>query len=72
MDLTRSKPELVLKNMPVRQDTSPFGLCLTLGLEWRLVIQDFFGAHHVARPPNRQICWQAGNSGQRGFDTDVY
>jgi len=46
--------------MLIRQDTSPFGLCLTSGLQWRLVIQDFFGARHVARLPNWQTCWQAG------------
>jgi hypothetical protein len=55
----------------IRQDISPFGLCLTLGLQWRRVIEVFFGARHVARPSNWQICWQAGNSGQLGFTPAV-
>jgi hypothetical protein len=38
-----------------------------IGLQWRLVIQDFFGARHVARLSNWQICWHVGDSGQCGF-----
>jgi hypothetical protein len=34
--------------MLICQEASPFGLCLTLGFQWRLVIQDFFRARHVA------------------------
>jgi hypothetical protein len=41
--------EVSWPNVLIRQDPSPFGLCLTLGLQWRLVIQDFFGARNVAR-----------------------
>jgi hypothetical protein len=31
-------------SMLKRQDISPFGSCLTSGLQWRLVTRDFFGA----------------------------
>jgi hypothetical protein len=36
-----------------------------------LVIQVFFGARHIATLSSWQICWQEGNSGQLGFNTDT-
>ncbi len=63
--------ELSWPNMLIHQDTSPSGFCLTLGLQWRLVLQVCFEARYVATLSRWQICWQAGDSGQLGFNTDV-
>jgi hypothetical protein len=39
---------------------------VSLRLQWRLVIQDFFGARHVAKLSDWQILWQTDNSSQLG------
>ena len=57
--------------MLIRQDTSPFAPCVTLGLQWRLVIQVCFGTRYVAKLSSWQICLQAGYSGQLGFTPPV-
>jgi hypothetical protein len=64
--------EVSWQRMLNRQDTTPFGLFSTLQPQWRLVIQDFFGARHVARLSSWQISWQAGNSVHPGPKADVY
>ena len=50
--------------MLIHQDTSPFGLASTFRFSWRLVIQDFFEARHVAKLAGRADTWQTGNCGQ--------
>ena len=52
--------------MLIHQDTSPFGLASTFRFSWRLVIQDFFEARHVAKLAGRADTWQTGNCGQPG------
>jgi len=58
--------ELSWPNMLIHQDTSPFGLASTFRFSWRLVIQDFFEARHVAKLAGRADTWQTGNCGQPG------
>jgi hypothetical protein len=48
--------------MLIHQDTSPSGLASTFWISWRLVLQDFFGAHPIAGLSG----WHTDNSGQPG------
>jgi hypothetical protein len=57
--------------MLIQQDGSPFRLGSTFWFSWRLVIQDFFGARHVAKLSDWRIGWQAGNSGQQKLTSAV-
>jgi hypothetical protein len=57
--------------MLIHQDTSPFGLSLTPGLQWRQVIQVRFGARHVARLSGWQTYRQLGGSGEPWFISAV-
>ena len=56
---------------PPRLYTGPFSLCLALWLQWRLVVQDFFGSRYVARLSGRQTYRQLGGSGEPGFISAV-
>ncbi len=64
--------ELSWPAMLIHQHTSPFRLASTFRFSWRLVIQDFFGARHVARLSSGQMCWQGGDSGPLPFNTDIH
>jgi hypothetical protein len=57
--------------MLIRQDTPHSAFVRHWGCSGDPVIQVRFGARHVARLSNWQMCCQTDNSGQPGFNADV-
>jgi hypothetical protein len=65
-----TSPEAKRKGVELQHWTQP--LFADLLISGDQVIPVFFGARHVARLPNWQICWQTDNSSQQGLSVAVF